>query len=78
MLKINDVIRLTWLGHAGFKLNESKKTIYFDPWKVKKGELADLILITHSHFDHLSTDDVRRIQKKETVIVTTKDSASET
>src|SRR5919108_2588767 len=76
MLKIDDDITLTWLGHASFKLNEREKTIYFDPWRVKKGELADLILITHSHFDHLSPDDVRRIQKKETVIVTTKDSAS--
>jgi L-ascorbate metabolism protein UlaG (beta-lactamase superfamily) len=76
MLKINDAITLTWLGHASFKLNDREKTIYFDPWKVKKGELADLILITHSHFDHLSPDDLRRIQKKETVIVATKDSAS--
>ena len=66
---------LTWLGHASFKLKAGDKTIYIDPWKVKKGE-ADLILITHSHFDHLSPDDVRRIQKKETVIIATKDSAS--
>jgi L-ascorbate metabolism protein UlaG (beta-lactamase superfamily) len=76
ILKINDNITLTWLGHASFKLNKGEKTIYLDPWKVKKGELADLILITHSHFDHLSPDDVRRIQKKETVIVATKDSTS--
>ncbi len=66
---------LTWLGHASFKLKAGDKTIYIDPWKVKKGE-ADLILITHSHFDHLSPDDVRRIQKKDTVIIATKDSAS--
>ena len=66
---------LTWLGHASFKLKAGYKTIYIDPWKVKKGE-ADLILITHSHFDHLSPDDVRRIQKKDTVIIATKDSAS--
>jgi L-ascorbate metabolism protein UlaG (beta-lactamase superfamily) len=75
MLKISDNIILTWLGHASFKLEAGDKTIYIDPWKVKKGE-ADLILITHSHFDHLSLDDVRRIQKKDTVIITTKDSAS--
>ena len=75
MLKISDNIMLTWLGHASFKLKAGDKTIYIDPWKVKKGE-ADLILITHSHFDHLSPDDVRRIQKKETVIIATKDSAS--
>lgn len=75
MLKINDSITLAWLGHASFKLKAGEKLIYIDPWKVKKEE-ADLILITHSHFDHLSPEDVRRIQKKETVIVTTRDSAS--
>ncbi len=75
MLKINDSIILTWLGHASFKLKAGGKVIYFDPWKIKKGEDGDLILITHSHFDHLSPDDVRHIQKKDTAIVTTKDSA---
>jgi L-ascorbate metabolism protein UlaG (beta-lactamase superfamily) len=76
MLKVDDNLTLTWLGHASFKLKAGEKVIYFDPWKVKKGEAADLILITHSHFDHLSLDDVRHIQKKDTIIVTTKDSAS--
>lgn len=76
MLKINGVIMLGWLGHASFKLRALEKVIYFDPWQIKDNEAADLILITHSHFDHLSPDDVRRIQKKETVIVATKDSTS--
>jgi len=76
VLKINGVIMLGWLGHASFKLRALEKVIYFDPWQIKDNEAADLILITHSHFDHLSPDDVRRIQKKETVIVATKDSTS--
>ncbi len=76
MLKINDSITLSWLGHASFKLKAGERIIYLDPWKVKKGEGADLILFTLSHFDHLSHDDVRHVQKKDTVIVTTKDSAS--
>jgi L-ascorbate metabolism protein UlaG (beta-lactamase superfamily) len=76
MLKINDAVTISWLGHASFRLKAGGKTIYLDPWKLKKKDEADLILITHSHFDHLSPDDIRKIQKKETVVVATRDSAS--
>jgi L-ascorbate metabolism protein UlaG (beta-lactamase superfamily) len=44
--------------------------IYLDPWQLKDGIKADLILITHDHYDHCSPDDVSRIQKADTVIVT--------
>ncbi len=62
---------LTWLGHAAFKLVGAEVTIYFDPWQIE-GEPhdADLILITHPHFDHLSPPDVIKVAKADTVIVT--------
>jgi L-ascorbate metabolism protein UlaG (beta-lactamase superfamily) len=75
MFEVTPRIKLYWLGHASFKLDADGKLIYFDPWNVKKDK-ANLILITHSHFDHLSLDDVRKIQTKKTVIVATKDCAS--
>jgi L-ascorbate metabolism protein UlaG (beta-lactamase superfamily) len=75
MFEVTPRIKLYWLGHASFKLDADGKLIYFDPWKVKKDK-ANLILITHSHFDHLSLDDVRKIQTKETTIVATRDTAS--
>jgi len=61
--------KIKWLGHASFRI-EGEKIIYFDPWKIKNPVPADLILITHPHFDHCSQEDIAKIQKKDTVIVT--------
>jgi L-ascorbate metabolism protein UlaG (beta-lactamase superfamily) len=49
--------------------------IYIDPWKLTDGPKADLILITHDHQDHCSPEDVAKIQKEDTVIVTVKSAA---
>lgn len=64
-----------WLGHSSVKI-KGEKIVYIDPWKLKGGEKADLILISHSHYDHLSPDDVEKIRKPGTVILTTPDSAA--
>jgi L-ascorbate metabolism protein UlaG (beta-lactamase superfamily) len=64
--------KITWFGHASVRI-KSEKIIYIDPWKIPGGEKADLILITHSHYDHLSPTDVKKLQKKETVVLATAD-----
>lgn len=58
-----------WIGHASFRIESGGKVIYLDPWKVKQAVPADLILVTHGHHDHLSTEDIARISKADTVIV---------
>jgi L-ascorbate metabolism protein UlaG (beta-lactamase superfamily) len=74
-MKIED-IEIKWLGHSGF-LIENSKTIYIDPYKIKEGsKKADLILITHSHYDHCSIADINKIIKEGTTIVLTADSQS--
>ena len=60
---------ITWLGHASFKIKNSA-ILYIDPWNIEEGERADLILITHEHFAHLSLEDVERVRDENTVIVT--------
>jgi L-ascorbate metabolism protein UlaG (beta-lactamase superfamily) len=61
--------KITWLGHASFRITGSKATVYIDPWKLKKPVPADVVCITHSHYDHLSAEDVEKIRKPSTVIV---------
>jgi L-ascorbate metabolism protein UlaG (beta-lactamase superfamily) len=63
-----------WLGHDTFKII-GEKVIYTDPFKIKKKDTADIILITHEHFDHCSPEDVKAIQGPKTVIVATSDCA---
>lgn len=63
-----------WLGHDTFKIT-GKKIIYTDPFKIKKKDTADIILITHEHFDHCSPEDIKMIQGQNTTIVATADCA---
>lgn len=67
---VQDMIKkIHWLGHDGFRI-DSDKVIYFDPFQIKSAVPADIIFISHDHFDHCSEDDIKKIQKKDTVIVT--------
>jgi len=68
------VKKIYWLGHDGFRI-ETAKIIYIDPYQISGGPAADIILISHEHFDHCSPEDVEKIQKQDTVIVTEKDSS---
>jgi len=63
-------LKITWLGHDGFKIKNAK-TVYIDPYLIKGGEEADVILITHEHFDHFSPGGIKRIASPKTTIVTT-------
>ncbi len=65
---------IVWLGHDSFRIDASI-CIYIDPYQIDGGKPADLILITHEHFDHCSPEDVTKIQQPGTVIITEKDSA---
>jgi L-ascorbate metabolism protein UlaG (beta-lactamase superfamily) len=73
---IEDIVKkIVWLGHDCFRI-DAAKTICIDPYQISSGSEADLILITHEHFDHCSPDDVAKIQHSGSVIVTEKDSAA--
>jgi L-ascorbate metabolism protein UlaG (beta-lactamase superfamily) len=68
-----DNVEIKWLGHSGFMIKNSH-VIYIDPYNIKEdSEKADLILITHSHYDHCSFGDMKKIAKEGTKIVMTAD-----
>ena len=78
MLEYNGV-RFHWLGHDGFKLTigGGKTIIYIDPYQISESHHrkndAEIILITHNHFDHLSMDDLRHIIGNNSTIVAAKE-----
>ena len=64
-----------WLGHDTFKI-VGEKIIYTDPFKISREDTADIILITHEHYDHCSPEDIKKVAGTDTVIVATPDCAS--
>ncbi len=74
-MNIKDV-EIRWLGHAGFLIKNSR-VIYIDPYNIKEdSEKADIILLTHSHYDHCSIADIEKIVQEGTIIVATADCQS--
>ncbi len=68
-LAVDDI--LFWVGHACFYVKANGINIFIDPFKIPEGlhEKADILLITHAHFDHCSKDDIDRVIKKDTVMI---------
>lgn len=68
---------IRWLGHASVRIDDRYGRVYIDPWKLSAdAPPADLLLITHAHYDHFSPDDIARIRTRETVVLCTADVAN--
>lgn len=63
-------LKISWLGHDSFKIRNGK-TVIIDPFKIRPTtDKADILLISHEHFDHFSLDDIKKVVNENTTIVT--------
>ena len=61
------------LFHSSIRISKGK-VIYIDPYNIQKNYMdADLIFITHSHFDHYSKEDIEKVKKENTIIIVPQD-----
>jgi len=67
-------ITIQWLGHASFRICHEDVVIYIDPWKLKKspGD-ATLVLVSHSHHDHYSPEDIAKVSGQDTKLIASAD-----
>jgi L-ascorbate metabolism protein UlaG (beta-lactamase superfamily) len=61
-------LELNRIAHDTFRIKGSK-VIYTDPFKVTKADEADIVLISHEHFDHLSLEDLQKVISPQTTIL---------
>ncbi len=68
-------LTMTFIGHGTLMFSFDDKIIHVDPWS-KLADYsglpkADVILVTHEHFDHLDPDAIAKVRKPDTAIVLT-------
>lgn len=65
------------LKHSSIRIDKGM-IIYIDPFQIDKDyNDADLILCTHSHYDHFSPGDIRKVMKSNTMILVTEDAVED-
>jgi L-ascorbate metabolism protein UlaG (beta-lactamase superfamily) len=67
-------VTIQWLGHASFRICNEDKVIYIDPWKIKEavGD-ATLVLVSHSHYDHYSAEDIAKVSGADSKLIASTD-----
>jgi L-ascorbate metabolism protein UlaG (beta-lactamase superfamily) len=63
-------LQIHWIGHASFRLATEDLVVYVDPWKLPSAQPdANLVFVSHGHFDHWSAQDVEAISQDATTVV---------
>ncbi len=68
-------VLVNWYGHASFRISAGK-SVFIDPWKLPAGiGPADVVIVSHSHYDHCSPPDVATLRGRKTVVLAPRDAA---
>ena len=65
-----DGVKIEWIGHATFRIRYRDLVIYVDPYIMDENpEPADLVLITHDHFDHCDREALEKVLRGDTYVI---------
>jgi len=63
-----DNVRVNW--QSSIRIEQGGAVVYIDPWKIEDAQGdADVVCITHNHFDHLSPEDIAKVSHPGTLVL---------
>lgn len=60
---------ITWFRGSSVRIRRMGLEIHVDPLGLDESSKADLVLLTHPHYDNFSEEDIARVRTEETVVV---------
>jgi len=60
---------ITWFRGSSVRIRRNGVEIHVDPLGLNEDSRADLVLLTHPHYDNFSEDDIERVRTPDTVLV---------
>jgi L-ascorbate metabolism protein UlaG (beta-lactamase superfamily) len=67
----------TWFKQSAYLWRGEGLAVYIDPWEVTTDDPADVIFITHAHFDHFQPEEIEKLRTPKTRILAPTNVASE-